>query len=362
MSESAPLPHLDESGRSTLKTVAVLAGVHVSTVSRVLSPNLPAGTRAASPTTTARIRSIAHDVGFSRNPHAAGLRTRRSHLIGVLVPRLTDLVLSIIYEGIDDAARGNAYQAFVTDTHDDRSLRVDIAERLLARRVDGLILGDASVTDDNLARTLAGRGVPFVLVSRRSENYPSVTCDDYRGGRLAAEHLLELGHTTVAVVAGRPYASTAIDRTAGFRDTYREAGHPILDSLVADSSFDVHGGRKAAEMLLAQQVTPTAVFAVNDFAAIGVLGAVSGAGLRAGHDIAVVGYNDTPLAAQLPVPLTSVSSPMHEMGARSVQLLLDRIGDVPTPSVMLAPALYIRESSDPLAVGGRSPLTPSSTV
>ena len=216
MPGNEPLPHLDESGRPTLKTVAALAGVHVSTMSRVLSASYPPERPPAARTTIDRIEVIAREVGFGKNPHAAGLRTSRSHLVGVLVPHLTDIVLSTIYDGIGAQARRLGYQTFVTNTHDEVGLRAEAAEMLLARRVDGLILGDAAVTGDELAADLTRRDVPFVLASRRSDDFPSVTCDDVLGGRMAAEHLLERGHRRVGVLAGTLRASTGLDRTLGF--------------------------------------------------------------------------------------------------------------------------------------------------
>lgn len=126
---------------------------------------------------------------------------------------------------------------------------------LLTRRVDALILGDIHY-DGRFADELARRGVPFLLVSRHAGSYPSVTCDDVLGGRLAAEHLLKLGHRRVAVIAGEPFASTGIDRTAGFLAAFAAAGHAISHNRVVHSRFDVSGGRAAAEILLAQPRHP----------------------------------------------------------------------------------------------------------
>jgi LacI family transcriptional regulator len=339
-----PLPFADEAGRPTLRTVAEMAGVHISTVSRVLAPSLRPGVRAASKATTERIKSIAAELGYSPNPIAAGLRTSRSSLVGVLVPRLTDIVLATIYEGIHEAARGHGYQTFVANSEDREQEREAGAEMLLARRVDGLILGDCTL-DPTFADSLQQRGVPFVLVSRRSGNHPAVVGDDHAGGRIAAEHLLSLGHTDVGIIAGEPYASTGVDRTSGFLAAYAEAGITIPASRIVHSSFDVIGGREASTRIFANKPWPTALFAVNDFAAIGTFGTLRGLGLRAGEDIAVVGYNDTVLAAELPVPLTSVHSPMREMGELAFELLLSRLNGEPVASRVLRPHLVVRESS-----------------
>lgn len=343
---SAALPFVDRAGRVTLRTIAKMSGVHVTTVSRVLSPAPQSGARAASAATASHIRTLARDLGYVPNPHATGLRTQRSNLVGVLAPRMSDVVFALIYEGMEEASGERGLYTFVTNSRDDPQLRRDKTEMLLARRVAGLIIGDAAA-DAQFVDELERRAVPFVLVSRHAGDHPAVTCDDYLGGRLVAEHLLELGHRQPAVIAGEPYASTGIDRTAGFVDRYAEAGLPIADERVRHSRFDVQGGRTAAAALLRQAERPTAIFAVNDFAAIGALGPLREVGLHAGRDIALVGFNDIPLAAELPVPLTSVHSELNLMGRGAVDLLVARLGGRPTESVRLSPRLVVRESSCP---------------
>lgn len=345
--QPAALPHVDAAGRPTLKTVAELAGVHPSTASRALSPH-QVGVRVASEATIENVRKVAHRIGFERNPWAASLRRGRNDTIGVLVPRLSDLVLATIYEGIESAAGARGVLALVTNTHDDEQDRARRADLLLRRRVDGLILGDARLQDDALLTTLRQRNVPFVLVSRRSEGCLSVTCDDVAGGALAAEHLIANGHRNLAIIAGASYASTGVDRTSGFVEAARSAGVLIPPNRIVQSGFDAEAGHITAAGLLASSQPPTAIFAVNDFAAIGAMGAIREAGLSPGVDVAVVGYNDVSIARELPIPLTSVSSPRREMGSQSVNLLLDLILGKNATSQTLAPTLSVRASSSHL--------------
>ncbi|MEU8118907.1 LacI family DNA-binding transcriptional regulator [Spirillospora sp. NPDC049024] len=331
---------------ATLRTIAQAAGVDVSTVSRVLNGSAEDAQRAASRETAEEIRRWAARLDYRPNPHATSLRTRRSNLVGVLVPRLSDLVLATVYEGIEDAAARHGLTTFVMNSHDRPEQQRARTELALSRHVDGLVFGDAH-TDAAFLDEFAERRVPFVLVSRHAGRHPSVTCDDLLGGRLVADHFLALGHRRVGVIAGEPFASTGADRTAGFVDRYREAGFPVPDSHVVQCGFDAAGGRDAAERLLRHDPPPTAVFAVNDFAAIGALGALRDHGLRPGQDVAVAGYNDTPLAAELPIPLTSVVSPMREMGARALDLLAELLAGRTAPSERLRPRLAIRASTAP---------------
>ncbi|WP_092862731.1 substrate-binding domain-containing protein [Quadrisphaera sp. DSM 44207] len=317
-------------------------GLHVSTVSRVLNGRY--GATGAGSETVARIRRLAQERGYRPNPHATSLRTRRSHLVGVLVPRLADIVLATIYEGVEEAATALGYSTFVTNSRDEPELQRAKTEMMLSRRVDGMVFGDAR-SDARFVDELAARGVPFVLTNRRAGDHPSATCDDYDGGRQVARHLLELGHERVAVLAGEPYASTGIDRTRGCLDGLREGGVDVPAAWVVHSPFDAAGGRAAAEQVLAGPERPTAVFAVNDFAAIGAMGALRDRHLQAGEDVAVVGFNDTPLARQLPIPLTSVRSPVREMGREAMQLLHRLLAGEAVQSLLLPPRLVVRASS-----------------
>ena len=330
----------------TLRFLAQELQVHVSTVSRVLNGSEDDARAAAAPETVERIRELAQRLNYRPNLHAIGLRTQKTRTIGVLVPRLSDLVLATIYEGIDEAATDAGYLTFVSNTSDDPDRQRQLGELALHRRVEGLILADARSDETHFIDALKKRGVPMVLVSRHlGKKHCSVVCDDVKGGRLAAEHLLVQGHRDIAVLAGEPYASSGADRTAGFLAYCREQGLDIPANRVLHGPFDTHAGRIAGETLVQSRKRPTAIFATNDFLAVGAMGAIRDRGLISGQDIAIVGYNDTPLAAELPIGLTSVRSPMHAMGYRAMELLLQRINGGHPASEKLPPTLIARASS-----------------
>jgi LacI family transcriptional regulator len=330
----------------TLQRIADDLGLHVSTVARVLNSTRE-GERAASGATAERIRRRATELNYRPNPQAASLRTRRTNLVGVLVPRLSDVVLATVYEGIEAAANEHGLTAFVANTQDVQETQRLRVEMMLDRRVDGLILGDARSDDPVTLENIARTGVPFVLVNRSVGDYPSATCDNYFGGRIAAEHLLELGHTNVAVIAGLAHASTGIDRPAGFVDRYREAGIHIPESHIVYSGLDSTGGHVAGDRLLRLNPRPTAFFAVNDFAAVGAAGAVRDHGLRIGQDIALIGFNNIPLSKELHVPLTSIDSSAHEMGRLAVDVLAALLAGKEASNARTVPQLVVRASTMP---------------
>lgn len=341
---------MNKSRPVTLQSLARQLGLNVSTVSRVLNGSEDDARAAAAPDTVKRIRALAAELQYQTNPHAASLKTRRSRTIGVLVPRLSDMVLATIYEGIDEAAAEHGYLTFVSNTQDVPDKQRKLIDMALARRVDGLILGDAHSHDgaapNPLLAELARRDVPFVLVSRHADDHCAVTCDDLEGGRLAAEHLLAMGHRRIAVMVGEAFTSTGRERSAGFFAACARHGVEVPAAWRIESPFDTDAGRHVGARLLAGPDRPTAIFAVNDFLAVGVMGAAREHGLEAGRDVAVVGYNDTPLAGALPIGLTTIHSPMHQMGRLGLELLLQKIAGGRPDSVRLAPTLVVRGSSD----------------
>ncbi len=328
----------------TQRMIAERVGVSVATVSRVLRQDESEAQRWASPETVAAIRLAAQAGGYHPNPHAASLRTARSDVVGVLVPRLQDFVLATVYEGIEEAAAERSISTFVTNSFDRPELRRIRTQTMLDRRVDGMIFGDARMEDDYLAE-LARLDVPFVLASRRSGPHISITCDDHLGGRLVAQHLLAQGRRDVAVLAGQPYASTGVERTRGLVDTFAEAGIEVPAHRIATGGFDADGGREGAEKLFSERPYPDAVFATNDFAAFGAMGVLRDKGLSIPDDVALVGYNDTPLAESVTISLTTVRSPMHQMGRLAMETLLDRLAGKSVKSQLLAPELIIRGST-----------------
>jgi len=301
----------------TLKDVAAASGVSISTVSRVLDDRTP---RSRS-TTAERVRAVADDLGYRRNVVAAGLRRGATGTIGVLVPRLTDNVMALMFEALERAARSRDSFAVVATCGDDPDEERRASETLLGRNVDGLILATARL-DDTLPASLRGRGVPHALVLRTDGKSPSALGDDEAGGYFAARHLLDLGHRDIAVITGPWFTSSARDRLAGARRAISEAGWELPDDRIISTGYGIESGNEAAaRLVVGASNRPTAIFAANDNLAIGAVTAIGAAGLTVGADISVVGYNDIPLSAMLPVPLTTVRTPFDQIATSAFDLL-----------------------------------------
>lgn len=300
----------------TLHDVAAAAGVSKSTVSRILDERLP---RSESDTAQ-RVRQVAAELGYVRDVSAASLRRGKTMTIGVVVPRLTDTVMAMLYEALAHACRRSGRFAVVATTDDEPSADRAAAEALLHRQVDGLVLSTARIGDD-FPKRLAARGVPYVLALRTDGHSLSSVGDDKLGGYLATRHLLDLGHRRIGLIAGPAYASTARGRVEGYRQAMAEAGADVNPAWVVESTFGIDSGAEAAEALMSMSPRPTAVFAVNDNTAIGALSTLEKLGLSVPKDVSLVGYNDIPIVSRLPTPLTSVRVPFDRIAAAALDLL-----------------------------------------
>jgi LacI family transcriptional regulator len=320
------------------------AGVDRSTASRVLNDRLGKTSRTASVGTINRVLEAASRLGYKPNPVARSLRTSRTNQIGVLVPTLTDIVLATIYEGFEEAAMKHGFSTYVSNSLDDPIRRQQQTEKMLDRYPDALVFGDADSRDDFLIRQQE-RGLKFCLVSRRAPGCISATTDDFLGGQIAAQHLLELNMKDVVILSGQSYASTSVDRTAGFLEAFKSAGITINPKHVVNSPFDTAGGRATMLKLLETGIKPQAVFTTNDFSAIGAMSALQEFGLFAGENVGVIGFNDVPLAAAIPVPLTSIFVPHWEMGVKAFELTQAILNGEQPESIMLKPELRARKST-----------------
>ncbi|PWC91506.1 LacI family transcriptional regulator [Azospirillum sp. TSH100] len=306
----------EKQSRVTLHDVAAASGVSKSTVSRILDERLPRSDNE----TARRVRQVAAELGYVRDVSAASLRRGNTDTIGVIVPRLTDTVMAMLYEALAHACARTGRFAIVATTDDEPQADRAAAKSLLQRGVDGLVLSTAR-EDDDFPVQLETRGVPYVLALRSDGRSMSSVGDDKLGGYLATRHLLDLGHRRIGIIAGPNYASSSRGRLAGYRWAMTEAGAAIEPDWIVESTFGIDSGAEAAERLMNCAARPTAIFAMNDNTAIGALSALVKLGLSVPDDVSLVGYNDIPIVSRLSVPLTSVRVPFDRIAAEALDLL-----------------------------------------
>jgi LacI family transcriptional regulator len=334
------------SSRPTIKDVAERCGVHPSTVSRALSGAM---SHLVAPDVAKRIRAAAAALGYQVNVTAAGLRTGRSGLIGVLAPDIADPGFPPVLSGITETLGAEGYATIVVDVGPDRSRQQELVEKLIARGVDGLVLATVTLNDPVVGHCLAA-SIPAVLVNRSdsSRRLPAVVTDDEAGMRLAVEHLVSLGHSRIGHIAGPQHVSTGALRRAGFKAAATKAGLAV-HGIETAPAYTREEGRLAALRLLDRKIPPTAIVAANDLLALGIYDALALRDLRCPADVSVVGHNDMPYVDMLAPPLTTVRIAQRDMGNQAARLLLDAIADPAArrERVVFEPRLIVRGSTAP---------------
>lgn len=329
----------------TLKELAARAEVHPSTVSRVA--NSDPSLRIA-PETRQRIEALLRETEYRPNGVARGLKLRQTFVLAVVIPDVTNPFFAALFRGVEDGALARGYNVLLCNTDGSPERQRSHLHSLHARRVDGVILA-SSVLKDPSVRWLRHQRIPHVLVNRFSDEGQDafVGSDDELGARVATRHLAELGHRRIGHLAGKPTVSTGLARRRGYLAALEEKGRIDDPRLVVESGYTEEGGTRATERLLAMEDAPSAIFAVTDMAAVGAFGVARRMGLRIPEDVAIVGYNDIPLASRLVPGLTTVHVPIHEFGAVAARLLLEQIltGDTSRRRVIFNPQLVVRGST-----------------
>lgn len=330
----------------TLRDVAEAAGVHAATASRALNPERR---RLVNADTGRRVLKAAESLGYQPNPIARSLKTAKSRTIGLVLPDLTNPLFPPIVRGIEDVLFPTGYSAFIVNTDNDPDREHALIASLRSRQVEGLIVATARLHHP-LLQQLHQQGVRMVLVNRRAHNLhvPCITPDDAAGIALAVKHLVDLGHSRVAHLAGPSTTSTGVTRANAFRTAVRENGIDDDPSLIVSCDFwTEQEGARAFRRLLDSGTDVTAVVAGNDLIALGCYDVFAERGISCPGDVSVVGFNDMPFLDKLRPPLTTVAVPHHQIGVEAARMLLESINetDRPSRSVLLPPSLVVRGST-----------------
>jgi LacI family transcriptional regulator, galactose operon repressor len=332
--------------RATITDVASEAGVHPSTVSRVLTGH--AGTTIR-PATRQRVLAAADRLGYRPSALARSLRLQRTLTLGMLVPDITNPFFSSIIKGAEDAVRQRGYNLILCNSEDEPEREATYLRVLRERQVDGLLIASSQMADDTIA-ALREEAFPFVLLNRATTSLEdlAVVVDNHAASVDVVARLAALGHRRIGHIAGPQNTTTGVDRWEGYRAGVRAYGLVDEPELVVEAdAFSVEAGHRALGIMLAGSARPTAVFAANDLIAIGMLQRLREVGARVPGDLSIVGFNDIPLAGLLEPALTTVRVPQLEMGVAGAHLLIDRLEGRPISDVRLTlpTELIVRASS-----------------
>jgi LacI family transcriptional regulator len=330
----------------TLEDIAKQAGVSRSTVSRVVNdfPNVNEDVRQ-------RVLDVIQKTGYHPNAAARSLASQRSWTLGLVIPQsvyqfFTDPYYPYLTKGIAQACNDYNYTLallLVSSKEDEKKIFTRATRKGL---LDGVLVQSGHHGDQQIIGQLADAGVPQVVLGRafHYENVSNIDVDNVNAAYNAVTHLIRLGHQRIATISGPGHSAVGIDRMQGYTRALTERGFKIDESLIIEGDFSEAGGYYAMQRLLPAK--PDAVFAASDVTAIGAMRTIREAGLNVPNDIAVVGFDDIPMATTLDTPLTTIRQPVIQFGVRAVELLIDLIenGIQPPRHIMIDTQLVIRDS------------------
>jgi DNA-binding LacI/PurR family transcriptional regulator len=331
-----------------MQDIAKAAGVSQSTVSRVLN-DTPTSVPIAAETRD-RVQEVAKRLGYRPNPLARGLRGARTMLLGVIVREITDPFFAMAIEALSTEALARGYNVVLGSAHSKADEAIALRAVLETRHCDAILLLGDMRDEPKFLDDLRASQTPVIALWHGSEleGVPTVNIDNRAGMVAALDHLVDLGHSRIAFIGGRPLGDIRERRTA-YVEYLEQHGIEVPDEYVQNVSNDPSGGDAALRTLSALDPPPTAVVCTTDHLATGVLHAAADLGVDVPGSLSVVGFDDIPIASYTVPSLTTVHMPVNEMTAVAARMAMDEPEDGagPMQSVVVSPSLVVRKSTGP---------------
>lgn len=334
----------------TMHDIAKKARTSIATVSRVIN-----GNQSVSKPLERRVRKAMKDLHYHPSSLARSLKMSQTMLVGILVPLLEHPGYGRMAMGVEKELFEHGYRGLICNSEEDEDRENAYIEMLLRQRVDGIIVNTSARNPEYLAE-LQKNDIPIVLFDRTIQGIDchQVFCDNSLGGYTGIQHLAELGHKRIGVIAAPIYSDEYPEpiarRLQGVRDAMKVYGSdndPELVQTGATQLFDM--GYKAGKTLLELDNPPTAIFSLTDVTAVGVVHAAAEKGVRIPEDLSIVGYDDLPIASYTVPPMTTIAQPLVKMGQVAAQVLIQSINDPESAPerAVLPTKLVVRESTAP---------------
>jgi len=327
----------------TIYDVAKAAGVSIATVSQVVN-----NTGNMRDSTRQRVLKVIEELEYHPNVMATALTGKETKTIGLIVPDISNPFFSNMAKSIEDYAHEKEMSVIICSTNYDRDKEHKYIKLLKQKRVDGFIIA-STFKDQSLFEKLIKKKKPLVLLSidDPSIEVSKVSIDDFQGGFLATNHLIEKGHRNIAIVAEEAYSSRK--RIYGYREAHEQANITLKEKNILHTTATIENGKRIFRKLIGrgEAERPTAIFASNDLLAIGIIHEATQHQIHIPEDISVVGFDNTILASTSVPGLTSVAQPMEDMGRKSVEVLINQIenDDASNERFLYNPELIIRETT-----------------
>jgi LacI family transcriptional regulator len=333
----------------TIRDVARLADVSIATVSAVIN-----GKGGVSDKLVLRVQEAMATLDYHPNHVARSLKVRQTNTVGMVIPDVTNPFYTDVMRGVEDEARRNNYSVIICNANEDPELERRQLSTLFSRRVDGVLLAptDSHAAQDRLTR----RRFPLVFFDRIPTDFSgaAVVTDNVEASRLAARHLIGLGHERIAIIAGRLNLSNGLERLEGFRQALQEAHLPLREGCLRFGDFRLETGYQCGMELMQLPNPPTAVFCCNNKMTLGLMRSLGELHIPCPERISVLGFDDFDWAANFSPRLTTVAQPTYQMGKIAVELLLNKLrarkgtlGNSEDKIVTLKSELHVRDSTAP---------------
>jgi LacI family transcriptional regulator len=326
----------------SLRDIAKHAGVSVGTASNVLNrPGLVA------PETVKRVQQVIEELGYIPNGYVKQMSAGHSRTLGLVVPNVSNPFFAEVARGVEDAAAKKNYAVFICNTSESAVREERFMGVLIEQMVKGVLITPTSLKPGHI-KTLKERGISVTLIDApgKSASECSVSVNDVRGGEIAIEHLVSLGHKHVAWVCGPETIPQALDRSKGVATAAKL--HKVQIETIRTTGMKFDCGVEAAEQFLAMSPRPTAIFCANDLMALGVMRTLIAAGVKIPEDVSLIGYDDIEFAPSAAVPLSSIAQPAYQLGFTATNLLLSECEGIETHAhqdVRFQPELVVRSST-----------------
>jgi LacI family transcriptional regulator len=329
---------------ASIKEVARMAGVSTATVSRVVN-----GAAFVEEETQQKVLTAIRALNYVPNLLAKGLKNRSGGFIGLVITEISHEYFASVISCIEDAVSSHGYTLILANTKgQSRAAETEVLHRLLGREVDGIILMTPSL-DPDVFRAMRRASPPVVAFDcyQETKDAHRVLLDEYLAGRLAADHLVALGHRALYCITGPSQGFVSDQRLRGFRDALADRGIELGENRVFFGDFEYASGLEAARRILRDRLPVTAIWAQNDLMALAAIGELQRAGLSVPGDLSVLGMDDAPVASFSHPRLSTIRQPLEAMAKKTVDILmkLREGGGSARKRVAFEPTLIVREST-----------------
>ena len=303
----------------TIKEVAKLAGVSISTVSRVINDSKPVTDEVKQ-----RVLNVIKETGYVPNPLARSLVTKKSKLIGVVIPEVSDSFVNEILNGIEAVSKMYDYDILLVNTYSDKEQELEAIKMLKTKQVEGIVMLSWILDEDHINYMKENR-IPAVYISKTARKYDiyTVSTDNENAAYDMTKYLIDKNHKEIALImTSKEETQLEAERRYGYERALRDNNIEVKDELIKHGDTSYEGGYNSMKELLDEKIMPTSVFVTGDEAAVGAINAIFDSGYSVPEDISVVGFNDTKLAKIYRPKLTTVYQPLFDMGAVSIRALI----------------------------------------